>query len=69
MCLVGGEEIFCFVFMGFEVGFDVGVILDVGIVCKGEWNGEEVLGMCLIFNKCYIMFVFVVIVIGLVFKF
>lgn len=68
LSLVKGDDIFCFVFIGFYVGFDVGGMIDVGIVCKGEWEGCEVFGLCLIWEKCYIIFGLVVIFFGFVFK-
>lgn len=59
---------FCFVLIGFEVGLDVGSIFDIGVVCKGMYNGEEVIGLKFNWLKCYIIFVFIVIVFGFVFK-
>lgn len=67
LCLVQGLEIFCFVLISFYVGLDVVVIFDVGIVCKGEYEGCEMLGFCVIWSKCYIILVLIVIVLGLVF--
>lgn len=38
------------------------------MVCYGKYEGKDVLGICLSWNKCYIMLVLVVIVLGFVFK-
>lgn len=68
MCFVDGCDILCFVLISLEVGLDVGVIFDVVIVMKGEYNGEEVFGLWVSWDKCYIMLVLIVMVFGLVFK-
>ncbi|MDG2609367.1 acyl-CoA dehydrogenase family protein, partial [Vibrio parahaemolyticus] len=52
--LAEGKEIPCFALTSPEAGSDAGSIPDYGIVCKGEWEGEEVLGMRLTWNKRYI---------------
>lgn len=66
--LAEGTEIPCFALTGPEAGSDAGAIPDTGIVCKGEWEGQEVLGMRLTFNKRYITLAPVATVIGLAFK-
>ncbi|MDC8831175.1 acyl-CoA dehydrogenase FadE [Alteromonas gilva] len=66
--LASGEEIPCFALTGPEAGSDAGAITDQGIICKGEWQGEEVLGMRLTFDKRYITLAPVATVIGLAFK-
>lgn len=66
--LAAGEEIPCFALTGPEAGSDAGAIPDKGIVCKGEWEGEEVLGMRLTFDKRYITLAPVATVVGLAFK-
>ncbi|MBT0586379.1 acyl-CoA dehydrogenase FadE [Alteromonas oceanisediminis] len=66
--LAVGDEIPCFALTSPEAGSDAGAIPDVGIVCKGEWEGEEILGMRLTFNKRYITLAPVATVIGLAFK-
>ncbi len=51
----GGEEIPpCFALTSPVAGSDAGAIPDKGIVCKGEWNGKEVLGLKVTWNKRYI---------------
>lgn len=66
--LARGEEIPCFALTSPEAGSDAGAIPDQGIVCKGMWNGEEILGMKLTFNKRYITLAPVATVVGLAFK-
>ncbi|MGR5543058.1 acyl-CoA dehydrogenase, partial [Vibrio campbellii] len=51
-----------------EAGSDAGAIPDFGIVCKGQWEGKEVLGMRLTWNKRYITLAPVATVLGLAFK-
>lgn len=66
--LAKGKEIPCFALTSPEAGSDAGSIPDVGVVCKGEWEGKEVLGMKLTFNKRYITLAPVATVVGLAFK-
>ncbi|MEW9796988.1 acyl-CoA dehydrogenase FadE [Alteromonas sp. CYL-A6] len=66
--LANGEEIPCFALTGPEAGSDAGAIPDSGVVCMGEWEGEEVLGMRLNFDKRYITLAPVATVVGLAFK-
>lgn len=66
--LVKGEEIPCFALTSPEAGSDAGSIPDFGIVCKGEFEGKEVLGMRLTWDKRYITLAPVATVLGLAFK-
>ncbi|WP_328824538.1 acyl-CoA dehydrogenase FadE [Thalassotalea algicola] len=66
--LVKGEEIPCFALTSPEAGSDAGAIPDFGIVCKGEFKGEEVLGMKLTWDKRYITLAPIATVLGLAFK-
>lgn len=66
--LASGDEIPCFALTSPEAGSDAGAIPDRGVVCKGEWNGEEVLGMRVTWNKRYITLAPVATVLGLAFK-
>ena len=66
--LVKGDEIPCFALTSPEAGSDAGAIPDFGIVCRGEFNGEEVLGMRLTWNKRYITLAPIATVLGLAFK-
>ncbi|MEZ9048575.1 acyl-CoA dehydrogenase FadE [Vibrio sp. 10N.247.311.64] len=66
--LAEGKEIPCFALTSPEAGSDAGSIPDYGVVCKGNWQGEEVLGMRLTWNKRYITLAPVATVLGLAFK-
>ncbi len=66
--LASGEEIPCFALTGPENGSDAGAMPDKGIVCRGEFNGEEVLGIRLNWNKRYITLGPVATLLGLAFK-
>jgi len=66
--LAQGLEVPCFALTSPEAGSDAGSIPDFGIVCKGEWEGEEVLGMKLTWNKRYITLAPIATVLGLAFK-
>ncbi|MBL1378703.1 acyl-CoA dehydrogenase FadE [Zobellella iuensis] len=66
--LARGEEIPCFALTSPEAGSDAGAIPDYGVVCMGEWQGEEVLGMRITWNKRYITLAPVATVLGLAFK-
>jgi len=66
--LARGEEIPCFALTSPEAGSDAGAIPDTGVVCMGEWQGQQVLGMRLTWNKRYITLAPVATVLGLAFK-
>lgn len=66
--LADGREIPCFALTGPEAGSDAGSIPDTGVVCRGEHNGEEVIGVRLNWNKRYITLAPVATVLGLAFK-
>jgi len=66
--LAKGEEIPCFALTSPEAGSDAGAIPDYGIVCHGEFEGKEVLGMKLTWDKRYITLAPVATVLGLAFK-
>ncbi|RLV60615.1 acyl-CoA dehydrogenase [Parashewanella curva] len=66
--LANGEEIPCFALTGPEAGSDAGGIPDTGIVCRREFEGEEVLGLSLTWNKRYITLAPVATVLGLAFQ-
>lgn len=63
-----GKEIPCFALTSPIAGSDAGAIPDKGIVCKGEWEGEEVLGLKVTWNKRYITLAPVATLIGLAIK-
>lgn len=62
------DDIPCFAHTGPEALTDVGSLPDSGIVCKGQWNGEEILGMRITFDKRYMTLAPVDSVIGLALK-
>ncbi|MCD6047370.1 MAG: fadE 2 [Gammaproteobacteria bacterium] len=66
--LARGEEIPCFALTAPEAGSDAGAITDYGIVCHGEYEGKEVLGIKLNWNKRYITLAPIATVLGLAFK-
>ncbi|PHM44657.1 putative acyl-CoA dehydrogenase [Xenorhabdus mauleonii] len=66
--LARGEEIPCFALTSPEAGSDAGSIPDTGVVCMGEWQGKQVLGMRLNWNKRYITLAPIATVLGLAFK-
>ncbi len=66
--LAKGEEIPCFALTGPEAGSDAGAIPDEGLVCRGEFQGEETLGLKLSWNKRYITLAPVATVLGLAFQ-
>ena len=66
--LARGEEIPCFALTSPSAGSDAAGMEDVGIVCKGEYQGRQVLGLRLNWNKRYITLAPVATVLGLAFK-
>ena len=51
--LADGTDIPCFALTGPEAGSDAGAIPDEGIICKGQHNGEEVVGIRLNWSARY----------------
>ena len=66
--LARGEEIPCFALTGPRAGSDAASLPDTGVVCKGTWEGREILGLRLNFSKRYITLAPVATVIGLAFR-
>ncbi|MEO8313746.1 MAG: acyl-CoA dehydrogenase [Pseudomonadota bacterium] len=66
--LARGEEIPCFGLTSPVAGSDAGSIIDTGIVCRGVYEGREVIGIKLNFSKRYITLAPVATVIGLAFR-
>lgn len=66
--LARGEEIPCFALTAPKAGSDAGAIPDTGIICKGTYEGKDVLGIRLNWNKRYITLAPVATVLGLAFK-
>ncbi len=66
--LADGREIPCFALTGPNAGSDAASIPDQGIVCRQEFNGKEVLGVRLNWDKRYITLCPVATVVGLAFR-
>lgn len=66
--LARGEDVPCFGLTSPEAGSDAASMTDSGVICRGEWQGEEVLGIRLNFSKRYITLAPVATVLGLAFK-
>lgn len=66
--LADGTDIPCFALTGPEAGSDAGAIPDTGVICKGEFEGKEVVGIRLNWSKRYITLAPVATVLGLAFK-
>ncbi|MCP1417635.1 acyl-CoA dehydrogenase [Pseudomonas laurylsulfativorans] len=66
--LARGDDIPCFALTGPLAGSDAGGMPDSGVICKGEWEGQEVLGLRLNWEKRYITLGPVATLLGLAFK-
>jgi acyl-CoA dehydrogenase len=66
--LARGEDIPCFALTGPRAGSDAASLPDIGVVCKGLHNGQEIVGIKLNFNKRYITLAPVATIIGLAFQ-
>src|SRR5918992_319784 len=66
--LAKGLEVPCFALTSPEAGSDAASIPDFGIVCKGTWQGKEVLGMRVTWDKRYITLGPVATLLGLAFR-
>src|SRR6266478_195954 len=66
--LARGEEVPCFALTGPRAGSDASSIPDTGVVCRGTWQGREIVGLKLNFSKRYITLAPVATVIGLAFR-
>ncbi|HEY1313727.1 MAG TPA: acyl-CoA dehydrogenase [Steroidobacteraceae bacterium] len=66
--LARGEEVPCFALTGPRAGSDAASIPDTGVICKGEWQGAQIVGIKLNFSKRYITLAPVATVIGLAFR-
>jgi acyl-CoA dehydrogenase len=66
--LARGEEVPCFALTGPRAGSDAASIPDTGVICKGQWQGGEIVGIKLNFSKRYITLAPVATVIGLAFR-
>jgi acyl-CoA dehydrogenase len=66
--LARGEEVPCFALTGPESGSDAASIPDTGVACVGMFEGQEILGIRLNWEKRYITLGPVATVIGLAFR-
>ena len=66
--LARGEEVPCFALTGPRAGSDAASIPDTGVVCRGMWQGREIVGIRLNFTKRYITLAPIATVIGLAFR-
>jgi acyl-CoA dehydrogenase len=66
--LADGRDIPCFGLTSPEAGSDAAAMIDSGIICKGNFEGREVLGLRLNWHKRYITLGPVATLLGLAFK-
>src|SRR3954467_14401512 len=66
--LARGEEVPCFALTGPRAGSDAAALPDTGIVCRGVWQGREIVGLKLNFHKRYITLAPIATVVGLAFR-
>jgi acyl-CoA dehydrogenase len=66
--LAKGLELPCFALTSPEAGSDAASIPDYGVICKGQWQGKEVLGMRVTWDKRYITLGPVATLLGLAFR-
>lgn len=66
--LARGLEVPCFALTNPEAGSDAASIPDYGVVCRGIWQGKEVLGMRVTWDKRYITLGPVATLLGLAFR-
>lgn len=66
--LAAGDELPAFGLTSEDAGSDASAMTDEGVVCKGEWNGQDVLGIRMNWAKRYITLAPVCTVLGLAFK-
>ena len=66
--LARGEEVPCFALTGPRAGSDAASIPDTGVICKGRWQGADIIGIKLNFSKRYITLAPVATVVGLAFR-
>lgn len=66
--LARGDDIPCFALTGPRAGSDAASLPDTGVICRGQWQGQEIVGIRLNFSKRYITLAPVATVIGLAFR-
>jgi acyl-CoA dehydrogenase len=66
--LASGQDVPCFALTAPNAGSDAAAIKDSGVVCKGTWEGKEIVGMRLNWDKRYITLAPIATILGLAFK-
>ena len=66
--LADGREIPCFALTSLYAGSDAAAMQDYGVICKGVFQGKEILGIRLNWSKRYITLAPIATVLGLAFK-
>ena len=66
--LASGDEVPCFALTSPRVGSDATAIVDTGVICKGTYEGKEIVGIKLNWEKRYITLAPIATVLGLAFK-
>ncbi|MEC5397961.1 acyl-CoA dehydrogenase [Uliginosibacterium sp. H1] len=66
--LARGEEIPAFALTSPQAGSDAASIPDSGVICKGTWQGQEVIGMRVTWDKRYITLGPICTILGLAFR-
>ncbi|HEU4616984.1 MAG TPA: acyl-CoA dehydrogenase, partial [Gammaproteobacteria bacterium] len=66
--LASGEEVPCFALTSPRAGSDATAIVDTGVVCRGQFEGRETIGIRLNWSKRYITLAPIATVLGLAFK-
>jgi acyl-CoA dehydrogenase len=66
--LASGDEVPCFALTSPRVGSDATALIDNGVVCRGTYDGQEIVGIRLNWEKRYITLAPIATVLGLAFK-
>jgi acyl-CoA dehydrogenase len=66
--LASGDEVPCFALTSPRAGSDATAIVDRGVICKGLYEGREIIGIKLNWSKRYITLAPIATVLGLAFK-
>ncbi len=66
--LARGDDVPCLALTGPRAGSDAASMPDTGIICKGQWQGQQIIGIRLNFSKRYITLAPIATVIGLAFR-
>lgn len=66
--LASGDEVPCFALTSPQAGSDAAALIDNGVICKDQWNGKQIVGIRLNWDKRYITLAPVATVLGLAFK-